>query len=295
MPESLPLHRGRTIILTAIALTAFAANSVLCRLALGQVLIDAGSFTVIRLVSGAVTLMCIFAITSRSSGAGDRGSWLSAVMLFAYAITFSFAYISLTTGAGALILFGAVQLTMMLSAVMSANRPAMTEWLGALLATAGLVYLVLPGVSAPSFSGSVFMAVAGVAWGVYSLRGRGIRNPLAYTAFNFLRTVPFVAVALFVTIYQANLTAGGIVLAIMSGALASGVGYSIWYAALPGLSASQAAVVQLFVPVLAAAGGVLFMAESVSMRLLVATVVIFSGVSLAFMRVPVWRRRVTGD
>ena len=290
MSESPRARRGRTIILTAIALIAFAANSVLCRLALGHAAIDAASFTVIRLLSGAVVLMGIFVMSGRRGYVDDRGSWLSATMLFSYAITFSFAYVSLTTGTGALILFGAVQVTMMLGAIVSGNRPALIEWLGVLTAVGGLIYLVLPGVSAPSLSGSVLMAIAGMAWAVYSLRGRGIRSPLAYTAFNFLRTIPFVTVVLIAAVFRAELTINGIVLAIVSGALASGVGYSIWYAALTGLSATQAAVVQLLVPVLAATGGVLFMAEAVSFRLLLATAIIFSGVSLTFLPVRAgWR------
>ena len=257
----------------------------LCRLALGSDAIDAASFTVIRLVSGVMALMLIHSFVSRADHTENKGSWLSAIMLFVYAITFSFAYISLATGTGALILFGAVQLTMMLSALLSGDRPTAGEWLGALLAAGGLVYLVLPGVTAPSVSGSLLMAAAGTAWGVYSLRGRGIRNPLAYTTFNFVRTLPFVFIILAVSVHGAELSGHGVVLAVLSGAFASGIGYAVWYVALTGLSSTQAAVVQLLVPVLAAAGGVLFMAEEISLRLVIAAGVIFAGVSLSFLRV----------
>ncbi|MEE8130865.1 MAG: DMT family transporter, partial [Vicinamibacterales bacterium] len=211
------------------------------------------------------------------------GSWWSATLLFLYAVPFSFAYNSLATGTGALVLFGAVQATMLIAAVSSGERPHPRQWAGLVLAIGGLVYLLLPGVSAPPLVGSGLMAVAGIAWGFYSLDGRSAVNPLAVTGGNFLRSVPLVlAVSLF-SAADLHVTVTGESLAIASGALASGMGYAIWYAALRGLTATLAATVQLSVPVIAAAGGVLFMAEIVTTRLVIASVLILGGVMLALL------------
>ncbi len=271
---------GRTALWTGLAMVAFAANSVLCRLALGPEAIDAASFTTVRLGSGAVTLLLLAAVSGKKR-AVPAGSWASAGLLFAYAIAFSFAYTMLSTGTGALILFGAVQLTMILSALRSGERPHPLQWVGLAVALAGLVGLVLPGLTAPSPLGSAFMFVAGVGWGLYSLRGRGSQDPLAETGRNFLLSVPPAVVVSLIAFGRMHLSTEGILFAVASGALASGVGYVIWYAALRGLSATRAATVQLSVPVIAALGGVVFLAEQVTPRLIVCTVLILGGVALA--------------
>ncbi len=272
----------RTALLTTLAMVAFAANSILCRAALGGATIDAASFSTVRLVSGAVSLALLHAALSRS-GSLRGGSWRSAAMLFLYAVPFSFAYNSLTAGTGALILFGAVQATMLIAALISGERPHALQWAGLLLAIGGLVYLLLPGISAPPAIGSALMAVAGVAWGLYSLAGRGAADPLAETGANFLRTVPMVLAVSLLSLADMEVTQTGALLAIASGALASGVGYVIWYAALGGLTATLAATVQLSVPVIAAAGGIVFMAETITMRLMIASVLILGGVMLALL------------
>lgn len=235
-----------------------------------------------RLASGALMLMLLCRL--RRGGAPMGGSWKSSVLLFLYAVPFSFAYDSLATGTGALILFGAVQATMLIAAVTSGERPGLLQWAGLATAVVGLVYLVLPGVSAPAPGGSALMAVAGIAWGFYSLRGRGVTDPLAETAGNFVRSVPMVAAVAIATIGDLHLSPHGALLAVTSGALASGLGYAIWYAALRGLTATVAATVQLSVPVLASAGGVIFMAEAITHRLLIASVLILGGVGLALLR-----------
>ncbi len=272
--------RVRTLALTALAMVAFAGNSVLCRMALGRASIDAASFSTLRLASGAVALVLIMAAT-RGGALRAEGSWMSATMLFLYAVPFSFAYVSLSTGTGALILFGAVQVTMILSALRTGERPDPRQWLGLALALAGLFYLVLPGLAAPSPLGSVLMALAGFSWGIYSLRGRGGSNPLAQTTGNFCRSVPLALAVSAIALRSTQIELAGVLLAIASGALASGVGYVIWYAALRGLSSTRAAIVQLSVPVLAAAGGVIFLAETISLRLALSAVLVLGGVALA--------------
>lgn len=265
--------------LTAAALVAFAANSVLCRMALGGGAIDAAAFTAIRLVAGAAALWLIAAARRRTSD--FRGDWTSAAMLFAYAFAFSAAYLSLNTGTGALILFGAVQLTMILAGLRQGERPLPKEWGGLAVAFGGLIYLLLPGLRAPSLTGSLLMVASGIAWGIYSLRGRGQSDPLAVTAGNFLRTTPFVlALALF-ALPTLHLTPRGVLLAVLSGAIASGIGYVIWYAALRTLSAMRAATVQLSVPVLAAGGGMIFLSEEITLRWIFSAVAVLGGVALA--------------
>lgn len=270
-----------TALYTSLTMVAFASNSILNRLALGQQSIDAVSYTTIRLLSGALVLWLIASLQESRTGPRIRGGWPSAVMLFAYALAFSFAYLSLSAGTGALILFGSVQVTMLLAALRSGERPHLLEWLGVALALAGLVYLVLPGLRAPSPVGSASMALAGIAWGVYSLRGRGSGSPLADTAGNFIRAVPLILAVRLVTLNDIHLSQAGIALAVLSGAAASGVGYVIWYAALAGLTATRAAIVQLSVPVLAAWGGVVLLAEGISLRLVLAGVLILGGIALA--------------
>ena len=284
-------HGLRTASLTALALVAFAANSLLCRLALGASQIDAASYTSLRLLSGAVTLWVIAALSSpRSRGPRRGGHWASAAMLFLYAVAFSFAYLSLDAGTGALILFAAVQVTMILAGFREGHRPNAPEWLGLVAAFGGLVYLVSPGLSAPAPVGSALMAAAGIAWGVYSLRGRGTRDPLADTAGNFARTVPFALVVSAAMSSQVGITPRGAWLAILSGAVASGLGYVIWYAALRGLTTTRAAIIQLSVLVLAAIGGVIFLAERFTFRLVVASVLILGGCALAIKkRDSAWR------
>jgi drug/metabolite transporter (DMT)-like permease len=261
---------------------AFAANSLLCRAALAAGAIDAASFTLVRVVAGAVLLGLLLLWPPRR-----RLSFRApmALMLFVYMLGFSLAYESLSAATGALLLFGAVQLTMLGWALRSGERFDRVRWLGMVLAFGGLVYLLLPGISAPNPLGAAFMVLAGLAWGIYSLLGRGSRDPLADTAGNFLLAVPLAALAwVLVPVFggaATHVTAPGIWLALASGALASGVGYVLWYAALPGLGAGRAATVQLSVPILAGLGGVLLLSEPLSARLLLSGAVVLGGIALA--------------
>lgn len=273
----------KTPVWTVFALVAFAANSVLCRLALGGAAIDAATFSTIRLASGAGVLLLITAAFNKVSLRLHRGNSISALLLFLYAAAFSFAYLGLSAGTGALILFGSVQATMLLAALGSGERPHLLEWAGLCLALAGLVYLALPGLAAPPLVSSAFMVVAGISWGLYSLRGRGAVDPLADTTNNFVLALPLAAGVNLMTLHDVHISKTGIILAILSGALASGVGYVVWYAALRGLTATRAATVQLAVPVLAAAGGVMLISEKISLRLLFAATVILGGVGLALL------------
>ena len=272
--------RIKTILLTSFALIAFAANSIICRMALGNDTIDPASFATIRLVSGAVVLWLIVKATFRGNADKHPGSWWSAAMLFLYAAAFSFAYVSLNAGVGALILFGAVQATMITAGLIKGERPPMLAWCGLTIALAGLVYLVLPGLAAPSFSGAVLMTIAGLAWGGYSLRGLGVTNPMAVTGDNFLRSVPLTAVVSLILLPSLQLSAVGVLLAALSGGLTSGIGYVVWYAALRYLSATRAAMLQLLVPIIAAVGGVLLLSEQVTLRLVLSGILIIGGVGL---------------
>lgn len=268
----------RTVILTAAAMVAFAANSLLCRMALGYDLIDAASFTTVRIAAGAITLGLIVALRGHARRVMPK--WSGAAALFGYMVFFSFAYLSLSAGTGALLLFGAVQLTMFVWAIRSGERFTLLSWLGLSVAFAGLVYLVAPGVTAPDSVGAALMVTAGIAWGVYSLIGRSAESPLIATASNFVYSVPFAAALSVLFLSGANLTLAGVMLAAGSGAVASGLGYAIWYAALPGLTASRAATVQLSVPVIAAIGGVLFLSEQITLRLVVASALTIGGIWL---------------
>ena len=268
----------KIFLLTTLAMLAFAANSILCRLALGNNEIDAASFTSIRMISGAITLAILLWIKLPHSK--KEFNLLSSIALFAYAICFSFAYIDLSTGTGALILFGTVQLTMIVFGLFHGEKPTVTMWLGMFLASAGLIYLMLPGIDAPSFSGAMLMTCAGLAWGVYSLRGKSTNNPIASTTWNFIGTVPIAVITSVIFISTFNVTTNGIVLAALSGALASGIGYVIWYAALPYLSWTSAAIVQLSVPMIAAFGGIVFMSEILTTRLLIASAATLGGIAL---------------
>jgi len=273
--------RPRVILLTSIALVAFAGNSVLCRMALDGGTIDAAGFSLIRLASGAIALLIILSVTDRTHSTKSHGSWISASMLFLYAVCFSFAYINLDAGTGALILFGMVQATMIAGALLEGDRPSPVEWGGWLLTVVGFIYLMSPGLTAPSPIGAGLMGLAGIGWGIYSLRGRSESDALAGTTFNFVRSVPLVTVVALIGFSHLHLSREGIVLAAVSGALTSGVGYAIWYAALRGLSSMQAAMVQLSVPLLAAAGGMLLLSEPASTRLIVSGVLILGGICLA--------------
>ena len=271
----------KTVIFTGLALIAFAANSVLCRLALGEKTIDATSFTVIRLLSGAVVLWAILKMGRSKHSPPAKGSWGAGFMLFVYAVTFSFAYITLDTGTGALILFASVQITMISMYVMSGNRLDAFEQIGVAVAFIGFVYLILPGVRTPSVAGLFLMTAAGAAWGVYTLKGRNSSNPLVDTGYNFLRTVPMVLILVVPAVGGGQCSTRGIVLAVLSGGIASGIGYTLWYAALKGLSGIQAAVVQLLVPAIAALGGVIFVSETATLRLVLSGIMILGGILMA--------------
>ena len=260
---------------------AFAGNSLICRLALRDESIDPASFTSIRLAAGAITLMFIFLAVRRGDRLRGHGSWQSALVLFVYAITFSLAYVSLNAGTGALILFGTVQGTMIIAGLRAGDRPAALEWVGWSAAFAGLVWLLLPGIEAPPLTGSVLMATAGVTWGIYSLRGKRESNALAANASNFLLSL---LMALLMTVFVARgaeVTSRGLWLAVLSGAATSGLGYVIWYRALEYLSAMQAALVQLSVPAIAMAGGVVLLDEHMTSRLAVSSALVLGGICLA--------------
>ena len=259
---------------------AFAGNSLLCRLALKSTGIDAASFTSFRIVAGALALWMIV----RIRGGGPKGgSWPSAFWLFAYAAGFSFAYVTLTAATGALLLFGAVQATMIGYGLWKGERLRGLQVAGLVVAFAGLAGLLLPGLSAPPALGAALMLVAGISWGIYSLRGRAAGDPTSVTAGNFLRAVPFALLVSLATLSRASVDAPGILYALSSGALASGVGYAIWYTALRGLKATSAATVQLSVPVIAALGGVAFLGEPITPRLLASSAAILGGVALVIM------------
>ncbi|MFV0672997.1 DMT family transporter [Variovorax sp. tm] len=288
MPDATRGDGLRTILLTAIAMLAFAANSLLCRLALQRGGIDPASFGSVRLLAGSLMLGLLVRLRAQpaaSSGPPVRADWLAAVMLFGYVAFFSFAYLSLSAGTGALILFGAVQLTMFGAGLRSGSeRFGAPGWFGFSMAVGGLVYLVSPGIAAPPPLGALLMAAAGVAWGVYSLRGRSVADPLAATARNFTRALPLALALSLVSAVEAHADvhadAMGLVLAVASGALTSGLGYAVWYAVLGRLGAMRAATVQLSVPLLAAFGGVLFLSEAITPRLAVASIAILGGIAL---------------
>ncbi len=263
---------------------AFAGNSILCRIALKNTAIDAASFTSIRLISGAVVLWLIVSLTRRNSS--SQGNWASAFALFAYAAGFSFAYISLAAATGALILFGAVQVTMIGHGIWAGEQLHKQQFLGLILAFAGLVGLLLPGLSSPPLFGSLLMLIAGIAWGIYSLRGKGAGDPTCVTAGNFMRATLFAVVLSLALISRNNLNLAGVWYAIASGAIASGMGYAIWYSVLPQLKATNAATVQLSVPVIAALGGIAILGEPVTLRFLLASVAILGGIALVILRKP---------
>lgn len=281
-----------TVLYTLIALCAFAANSLLCRMALQSGDIDPLSFTAIRLASGALMLLGILLwqttlLRSKSQSAQsltDKGSNISALSLFVYALCFSVAYVDLNTGTGALILFSAVQLTMIGHSVLNKEPLSKVQWGALFVAFAGFIYLILPSTSVPSFMPAMLMALSGVAWGVYSIRGKSCSSPLQATSFNFLRSLILVPVLVLLAVVDwQGITTSGVYLAIASGALASGLGYSIWYIALPRLKSSQAGVVQLTVPVLATLAGVVVLGEQLTARLVIASALILGAVLVFLM------------
>lgn len=273
------------VILTGFTLVAFAANSLLCRMALGGHVIDPVSFTTLRLVSGALVLIPISALVGESKKSPNtKGSWGSGFVLFAYAVAFSLAYVSLSTGIGALILFGSVQVTMIGLALKSGENLGAAQWLGSAVAIGGLIYLMLPGMSSPNPLAALLMCISGIAWGVYSIRGKGVSAPVAMTAGNFTRSAPMAILASVVAFSTVHLEPLGILLALISGVITSGLGYILWYKALHSLTTTQASVVQLMVPVLAAYGGVTFLSEQASIRLIASSALILGGVALAVIR-----------
>jgi drug/metabolite transporter (DMT)-like permease len=280
----------KTILFTTFALMAFAANSVLNRMALGGNTIDAASYIGIRLVSGAIVLWILNSLSKRNFNTlktpvfdSLKPRYLPAFYLFAYGVAFSMAYRSLNSGMGAFILFGTVQTTMLSMAVLKGERPHWAEWLGLLIALGGLGYLVFPGLSAPDPLGAVLMVVAGIAWAFYTLSGRGVKDPLETTALNFICSVPMVLVVNLLTFQKMHISTEGVFYAFVSGALTSGVGYSVWFTALRGLTTTQAALMQLFVPIIAALGGILFLSETLTTRLIGAGLLIIGGVALALL------------
>ncbi|MEJ2689526.1 MAG: DMT family transporter [Deltaproteobacteria bacterium] len=272
----------RLIMLTSLTMIAFAGNSLLCRVALKDTGIDAASFTVVRLLSGAIMLWLVARV--RRGRTDGKGSWLSAFALFVYAAGFSFAYLSLAAATGALLLFGAVQVTMIGHGIWAGERLHFWQFVGIVAAFGGLVGLLLPGLSAPPLHGSVLMLGAGIAWGFYSLRGKGAVDPTRITAGNFMRAVPIAAVLSLLMLKGTSLNRAGFGYAVTSGALASGLGYVIWYMVLPALKDTTAATVQLSVPVIAALGGIVFLGEPMTLRLIFASVAILGGIALVILK-----------
>lgn len=269
---------ARVIALTTLAMVAFAGNSLLCRVALKHTTVDAASFTTVRLISGALMLWLVVRLR-RGTHIG-KGNWLSAFSLFAYAAGFSFAYVSLPAATGALLLFGAVQATMIGYGIGSGERLQGLQLMGLVLALCGLVGLLLPGLSAPPLYGSALMLGAGFAWGIYSLRGKNAGDPTLVTTGNFLRAVPITVALSVVVLNGLSVEVAGLGYAVASGALTSGIGYTIWYTVLPALKATHAATVQLSVPIIAAAGGVILLGEPITLRLVFASVAILGGIAL---------------
>jgi drug/metabolite transporter (DMT)-like permease len=273
------------ILLTVFTLVAFAANSLFCRMALGGELIDPLSFTTIRLVSGTLLLILISGFVGESNSVLEKkNSWDSGAALFVYAAAFSLAYISLDTGIGALILFGAVQITMIGAGIRSGERPSPIQWLGLIIALAGLVYLVLPGISAPDPLGALLMICSGIAWGIYSIRGKGTITPILSTTANFSRAASLAIISSIIAFSFFYAETVGVILAIISGTVTSAIGYILWYKALAGLTTTVASIVQLLVPALASFGGIIVLDEYLSLRLILASILILGGVGIVISK-----------
>ena len=272
----------RLILITTLAMLAFAANSLLCRVALRDTTIDEASFTAIRLASGAAVLALL--VRARHGRPMEAGSWAAAACLFGYAAFFSFAYRHLTAATGAILLFGTVQTSMLSWGFLIGERLRRLQIAGLLVALAGLVYMLLPGLSAPPLIGAALMIAAGLCWTGYSMLGRGMTDPVKATAGNFLRTVPFAALLFLTQQADTSVDRTGALYAVISGAATSGLGYVLWYAALPALTATSAAVIQLSVPAIAALGGVMLLAEPLSSRLVIASATIMGGIALTILR-----------
>jgi len=272
----------RLILITTLAMLAFAANSLLCRVALRDTTIDAASFTAIRLASGAAVLALI--VRARHGRPMEAGSWAAAACLFGYATFFSFAYRHLSAATGAILLFGAVQISMLSWGFFTGERLRRLQVAGLLAAVGGLVYMLLPGLSAPPLLGAALMIASGISWAAYSLLGRGTKDPVKATAGNFLRTVPLAALLFLTQQAGTSVDHTGALYAVVSGAITSGLGYVLWYAALPALTAASAAVIQLSVPAIAALGGVVLLAEPLSSRLVIASATIMGGIALTILR-----------
>jgi drug/metabolite transporter (DMT)-like permease len=277
----------RIFALTTATMIAFAANSLLCRAALRGGAIDAASFTAIRLASGALVLLAITQARGDGAQARAAGSWRSALALAGYAVAFSYAYLRIGAGIGALLLFGSVQLTMITGGLVRGERPTPRQWVGFVVAATGMILLNLPGLDPPLLDGAALMLASGVAWGIYSLRGRGAARPLVTTAGNFVRSVPIAALLAAIAIAtSAHLTVQGVVLALASGGVASGLGYCLWYAVLPSLGAARAAFVQLSVPAIAAGGAVALLDEPLRRHVALGGAIILGGLALALWRPP---------
>lgn len=278
----------RTSLFAAITMCAFALNSVFGRVALSNDAIDPASYTSIRLVSGALMLFLLVSLRGGLKATKPEGSFLSttgisALALFAYAAFFSFAYLSIDTGVGALILFASVQAVMIGWGVFTGERPNLQAWIGIVMAMGGFVYLLSPGLTTPDLFGASLMMISGIAWGIYSLRGRGQPNPLHATARNFIWSVPITVILSILFISQTKMEWSGIMLAIASGALTSALGYALWYETLKNLTATKAGIIQLTVPLIAAAGGIVTLSEPITLRFIIASVLILSGVAMVIV------------
>lgn len=295
-------------LLTITALCAFAANSVLCRLALGENTIDPASFTVVRLISGALALGIIVMLRSNASAnstmetaskqpfnqpqkptgtqTGLARTWLAPIMLFTYAISFSFAYVSLDTATGALILFATVQFSMLGINLLNGTKLRAIEWLGAMVSLSGFALLMLPGATQPSLFGFILMVISGIAWAIYTLEGKRSFQPVRNTAVNFWRSVPFAVALLIAALLYLPITLStqGIILAVASGVVASALGYTIWYSALRHLTVTLAALSQLTVPLIAAIGGLLWVGETLTSNLILSGSLILGGIFLVIIR-----------
>ncbi|MDO9404848.1 MAG: DMT family transporter [Polaromonas sp.] len=270
-------EKFRTVLVTSASMLAFAGNSLLCRIALNTTEIDPASFTAIRLASGAIVLWLLMSCRHQKS----TGSWLSALALFVYATAFSFAYAGMSAGTGALLLFGTVQLTMLGTGLCRGERLGLKQAGGLCIAIAGVSTLLIPSATAPTFSMAMLMVLAGLAWAIYSLRGKRAGDPAQATAGNFIRASPMALLLLAVWLPNLKWELAGVWYAILSGAFTSALGYVVWYAATTRLKATTAASAQLSVPALTAIGGALLLGEATSWQLLASCVAVLGGVALA--------------